>query len=45
MKQYSYGPCSLLQLCVKSNVETLITAAGQYLSAYYAVNEMRNSVF
>lgn len=44
MKQYSYGLCSLLQLCVKSPVVTLTIAARQYLSGYHAVDEMRNSV-
>lgn len=45
MKQYSYGLCSLLQLCVKSRVVTLTTAARQYPSAYHAVDEMGNSIF
>lgn len=30
MKQYSYGLCSLLKLCVKSPVVTLTIAARQY---------------
>lgn len=45
MKQYGYGFCSLLQLCVKSPVVTLTITARQYLIVNHAVDEMRNSIF